>query len=307
MTTDHQSGSLAKRVLDRIEGERVRPRPRWEFLARDWFFWLLGGVSVALGAVAIAAALFEVANADWRFWAATHGDFMNFFLSAAPFLWILALALFILVGYVNIRRTRRGYRYPFWLIALGAVLTSAVLGGALFAAGLGEPIEEAVGDHPPFYRPIEAAERAWWLSPEHGLLGGTVVGVSSTSDAFTLRSFDGSLWQVGADALSTTSAAVVERGGEVRIVGVPSKATSTFEGCYVFAWQVEGARRAPPPAAPFALRLKAGAPSGTTAVAVAAPAGAPGVPRVETFSVTARSNPCTGVSPYGSPRAISGD
>jgi hypothetical protein len=312
MPNDHTS-DLAKRVLDRIEGERLAPRPRWEFLARDWFFWLLGGVSVAFGASAIAAALFELANADWRFWAATHGDFAAFFLAAAPFLWILALALFVLVGYVNLRRTRRGYRYPFWLIALGSVLTSAVLGSALFAAGLGEPIEEALGDHPPFYRPIEAAERGWWDAPGKGLLGGTVVGVSSSSDSFYLKSFDGVLWRVDAGALGATSTTAAERGGVVRVVGVPA-GSSTFEGCFVFSWQVAGSRRAVPAPRPIALIARSGkaaaatsAPGAVTAVAtLRAPAGAPGAPAAETFAAPARSNPCTGVSPYG-PRYSAGE
>jgi hypothetical protein len=273
--TNEPATSVAKRVLERIEGEHIAPRPRWEFLAREWFFWALGGASVALGALAVAAALFEVANADWRFWAATHGDFFAFLLSAAPFLWLVALALFILVGYENIRRTRRGYRYPFWLIALGAVLTSAVLGATLFAAGLGERIEEAPGDSLPFYRPIEAAERGWWIEPARGLLGGEVVAVSSTSDGFVLRDFDGALWQIDAGALSSTSIAAVARGGEVRVIGVPDpRATSTFVGCYVFPWQIKGAARAKPLAVPFA------------------------PPAAEIFAFVARKNPCTGVAPY---------
>ncbi|MGH7175429.1 MAG: hypothetical protein ACREGR_03675 [Minisyncoccia bacterium] len=283
MTDSPQPDSLVKKVLERIEGERLTPRPRWEFLARDWFFWLLGGISVALGALAIAAALFELANAGWPFFAETHQDFLTFFLQAAPFLWLLALALFILLGYENIRRTRRGYRYPFWLIATGAVLTSAVLGSALFAAGLGENIEEAIGDHPPFYRPIELEEHGWWLSPARGLLGGTVISVSSTSDTFMIKDFKGDLWQVDAAALSSTSATALERGGVVRVIGAPqADATSTFEACFVFPWEVEGARRLPPLLAPFA------------------------PPPVEKFSAAVRSNPCTGVSPY-KPTASAGE
>jgi len=278
--------SLTKRVLEQIEGERVAPRPRWEFVLENWFFWTLGGVAVALGAFAAAAALFEIANAGWAFYAKTHPDLLTFFIQAAPFLWLIALAVFIFVGYTNIRRTKRGYRYPFWIIACGAVLTSIVLGTALFAAGFGQEIDEAIGDHPPFYRPVVVEEHSWWENPSRGLLGGMVVAVSGANDSFTLQDFNGSSWTIDASELSTTSLAAVERGGQVRVIGVPDPdATSTLEACYVFAWQTYGAHNPAPPPAPFAVIP----------------------PPNETIAPATRSDECKGIRPYGPPRAAPGE
>ena len=283
MTAPEQpTTTLAARVLARIARDHIVPRPRWEFIFKNYFFWTLGALAVALGAFAFSAALFEVENAGWRLAVATHPDFLTFLLSAAPFLWALALALFVLIGYANIRRTNRGYRYPLALIAFGAVITSVALGSALYAFGLGGELEEAVGDHPPFYRPILVAERSWWLAPERGLLGGSVVSVAPGISSFTLRDFAGGVWRVDGSDLSAPDLTVVARGGIVRVVGVPAAATSSvFHACFVFPWEIRGAQPEP-------------VPSPLAAISSTSERSAP----------AARSEECKGIRPYQQLRTL---
>lgn len=236
----HQS--LVSRVLEKIEEDHVRPRPRWEFLFKNCSFWFLGAVAVGVGALAFSAALFEVENSGWQYFAATHGDFITFFFAAAPFLWLGILLLFIALGYINIRRTNRGYRYPLSVIALGAILTSITLGSALYAAGYGGDVEGAIGDHPPFYRPVLMAERSWWTDPEKGLLGGIVVSVASDTTSFTLKDFSGREWTIDSTDVHGPDLVALLRGGAVRIAGVPIVVgTSTpFHACFVFPWRTFG-------------------------------------------------------------------
>ncbi len=287
MNTPHQSHEspdhLAQRVLDRITTEKVTPRPRWEFLFKNYSFWTLGAAAVALGAVAFSAALFEVENAGWSLYAATHADLLRFFLDVVPLLWVAALAAFILIGYANIRHTRRGYRYPLALIALGAVLTSVTLGTGLYATGLGGEIEEAIGSHPPFYRPILDEERSWWLAPGKGLLGGVVLSVgpaaSSSKLTFVLKDFSGHVWYVNGADLRNPDLTVLAHGGIVRIVGVPvatSATSSTFHACFIFPWEVFGTIAIPP--LPKSLAFIAST--------------------SERIAGTARSELCRGIRPY---------
>ena len=283
--TDHPSHQetndpLARRVLERIESEHVRPRPRWEFIFKNYTFWTLGALAVILGAFAFSAAFFEVANADWSLYAATHPDFLSFFLQAAPFLWVFVLALFIGLGYANIRHTKRGYRYPLSIIALGAILTSMVLGSALYALGAGEVIEQSLGDHPPFYRPVLTEERAWWQAPQQGVLGGQVLSVA-TGTSFTLKDFAGNVWQIDSDDLRASDITPLVVGDTVRVVGAPTTATSTsFHACFVFFWQLPGRPGMPPPA-------------------IASSS--------ERSTPLERSDECKGIRPYGALRALHGD
>ena len=248
MTTldEQKGGRLANRILERIKGERLTPRPRWEFLVKDYFFWILGVFAVILGAFAVTAMLFEITNVDWRLSVATHSSFLSFLLASAPLFWIIALILFICIGYLNVRRTNHGYRYPLTIIALGAVLTSLALGTSLYTAGFGRVVEEVIGDHPPFYRPIITAERSWWLAPEKGLLGGQIISVAPHDVSFVLSDFSGRSWKVDESDLHTPDLAAVARGGIVRVVGLPvqtnaaSTTNATFHACFVFSWEMHG-------------------------------------------------------------------
>ncbi len=277
-TNPHES-PFAKRVLERITDEHVAPRPYWEFAFKNYFFWSLGVVAVILGAFAFSAMTFEIANVDWRFALVTHSSFFSFFLDAAPFLWVGALALFILIGYINVRRTNHGYRYPLSIIALGAVLTSVALGTAFYATGFGGALEDVAGMNLPFHRPILMAEHSWWLSPEKGLLGGTVESAAPGGSSFILRDFNGASWQIDGGDLRTPDLIAVARGGVVRVVGVPTTATSSgFHACFVLPWGSRGIslKVSPPPPPPLAVLASTS----------------------ERGSVSARSEACRGIRPY---------
>jgi hypothetical protein len=232
---------LAERVLGRIQSEHLTPRPRWEFLLKNYVFWGLGALAVIFGSLAFSATLFEIQNVDWRLSPATHADLFSFFLATAPFIWVFVLALFTLFGYLYVRRTTHGYRYPLTMIMLGVVFLSLLFGTVLYAAGLGGQVEESLGDHPPFYRPILVEERSWWVAPEKGLLGGEVENVAPDATTFVLHDFSGKNWNIETSDLRARDIAVIVQGGTVRIIGTPATSTSAlFHACFVFPWQMRG-------------------------------------------------------------------
>jgi hypothetical protein len=248
-TIHHQNQDpLAKRVLGRITDDHVTPRPRWEFLLKNYVFWGLGALAVVCGALAFSATLFEIQNVDWQWYMVTHTDFLSFFLSAAPFLWVSALTLSILVGYWYIRRTAHGYRYPLMMISCGAIILSLSFGGGLHVLGFGEEIEEMLGDHPPFYRPILVEQRSWWVEPEKGLLGGDIENVASGTASLVLRDFSGQSREIDTEDLRDQDLTALTRGETVRIVGAPTTATSsTFHACFVLPWKKENQKNKPSP------------------------------------------------------------
>jgi hypothetical protein len=254
-TTNEQTHEhLAKRVLGRINDEHLTPRPRWEFILKNYALWGVGILAVALGALAFSAILFEIQNVDWRLSPATHTDGFSFFFATAPFIWVLALALFTLVGYLYVRRTKHGYRYPLVVIAFSAVLLSVACGSGLYLIGFGGEVEESIGDHPPFYRPILVEERSWWLAPDKGLLGGEVAEVAPHIDTFMLRDFSGHVWTIETNDLRNRDLAVIARGGTVRVIGTPATSTdAVFHACFVFPWTTRGGYQREPFPPPFAV------------------------------------------------------
>lgn len=272
---------LTKKVFERIDSEHLTPRPRWEFLFKNYTLWALGSLAIVLGALAVSATLFQLQNVDWRLGSATHADFLSFFFAAAPLMWVAALALFILIGYINIHRTTHGYRYPLTVIVLGMVFLSLAFGGGLYYMGFGSAVDEVIGDHPPFYRPIILQERSWWTAPEKGLLTGKVVSVTPSVSSFTLQDFNGREWKVDTDDLRARDMTLVARGGAVRVVGLPVATTSSrFHACFVFPGETRGVNKKEPLPSPLTV--------------VASTSG----------SVKERSNECKGIRPYADLHAI---
>ena len=277
-----ESHLLAERVLTKISREHMTPRPRWRYVFRNRALWIAAVLALGIAALSSAAILFILANAGWRYAPATHGNTFALLLAVLPSVWLVALILFIVAGYWNIRHTARGYRYPLPLVVAMVVLFSVLSGAVLFTAGFGQEVEEGIGAYVPFYHPFLGQERSWWLDTSHGLLMGRIVTLSPDFSSFTLQTSSGVLWHINTSDLRSADITILARGGTVRVVGVPRAATSTtpFHACFVFPWEIRGSFFTPP------IPL------------VALP------PPSEIISRGERSKLCKGVRPYKPLRAL---
>ena len=116
---------LEKRVMERIESEKIAPRPFYVFLAKRAVFWVLAGLSLVIGATCFALAIFVAS--DFYHTGGKAFDEMPFdeLTGGLPMLWLLSFALLAVSATYSIGQTRRGYRvkrgmslHPFQLRAL---------------------------------------------------------------------------------------------------------------------------------------------------------------------------------------------
>lgn len=242
---DAPAEPFADKILDRIEKEHVVPAPRWIYVLPNALFWLLWIVSALAGAAAVAAAAFVLANAGWEFRVIVYDHWWRFMLDALPLIWISALVILMIAAYENMRHTSLGYRYPVWVVVGLNVLGSVVLGGVLYAAGIGERVEEGIGRRIPMHRSALSHQRVLWINPDRGLLAGRVSGMTDSGDAFLLRTYDGNAWTVSLINANARSRSVAKRFSDVRVVGVeavisPTSTLPVFHACFIFPWVVQG-------------------------------------------------------------------
>lgn len=237
------SQDFALKVLDRIEEERVVPRPRWQFTMKNRLFWVLGVLSVIVGSLLAAALVFALVNAGWEYREITHHGFFGFASQILPTLWIVALLGALLLAYENFRHTSRGYRVSL-IVILGLCFMVVVFGGALFYfGGAGRLIEEEVGGRIPMYRPVMMQQKMMWSRPEQGLLAGQVIEYDKVQSLLRLRGFDGNTYLLTTKDLADDSLEVLTEVGEsVRVMGAFAKLTDGsnvpfFRPCYVFPWE----------------------------------------------------------------------
>lgn len=271
---------LTQKVLDRIEVERVEPRPAWQFTWKNRLYWLLFALLVILASCSLSALLFSLANAGWEFASVTNDTFGDFFWSVLPSVWIIAAIVVMFLAYENFRHTKNGYRLPFLTAAGFGVLGIVVAGLALYASGFGQVVDEELGGQLPFYQPTFNRQQTMWMQPDRGLLAGEVMDVDTQNASFRIKSFDGQVWSLSSADLSPRSRDMLMSKNIVRVVGIISSVDENgnpvFKPCFVFPWDVHGGRfPSPPPMPRVAIHVE-----------------------VERKIPDARSTDCKGVRPY---------
>jgi hypothetical protein len=192
---------LSNKILQKIKEEKIEPKPRWQFLLKNYAFWAAFGVSVIIGGLAFCVVLGILVDNDWDIYRlAAENPGKKIFLSL-PFLWILALVLFLAAAFYYCKRTKCGYRYEVYSIIGLSILGSVILGSIFhFSFGMGREMEALVAEKVPYYQKFYSPcnDRILWLQPEKGLLAGEIIKISSPN-SFDLKDFNDSFWVVKKD------------------------------------------------------------------------------------------------------------
>ena len=239
-----KDGSLKRTVLDRIDREGVCPRSRLFFQSRECLVWTLWLVTVLGGALAVAVSLFVLLHRRYALYEATHANFLTFLVEVLPYVWLLTFAVMILCAVINLRRTRRGYRYSISLMAISSVLVSFAGGALLQLFGLGALIDHEFGQFMPTYPSQARLERALWQAPTEGRLLGTLVGPVGVATATVwFRDVEGDRWQVNITDFHSADHQTLSSRERVRLLGVTrvpvsdaTTSTARFHACGAFPW-----------------------------------------------------------------------
>lgn len=225
--------TLRERVLSCIDNERVCPRGRFLFLCYDSIVWILWGLSVIIGALAVAVALFVVSESRTRLFLITHDSFWAFFLDVAPYVWVVVFGVMSLFAIVNLRHTKRGYRYTVVQLLASSVILSLAGGAALQLVGFGHGLDTALGKRVPMYVSQEKFEKKLWLMPEEGrLIGRQVVATVAPTSTVIFEDIAGERWTVTVTDLSAYDVALLASEATVRMVGTSSDSVGRrFHAC----------------------------------------------------------------------------
>lgn len=207
-------GDFDKRLIGKIKEEKLNPKPRWQFLFKNYVIWLSGLLSLMVGAAAIAVMIYLFQNNDWEL--VPQLGFWELFVITLPYFWIVFLGLFIFILNYNFRHTERGYRYPIWMIAGGSVVASLALGGLLYAGGWGEKIDNTLAAAPYYDRFINR-NVVYWHKPEGGRLAGVVEEAGADGRTVTIIDPLGRRWEV----VATSMPAMPRPGEPVKVLGRP--------------------------------------------------------------------------------------
>jgi len=188
-----------QKLLSKIKGNKLSPTPRWHFLLKNYVIWVVGGLSLLIGAGAVSVLTYLTINNDLQIHHVLNKTWGEVMLLTLPYFWLIFLGLFILVIYYNIKHTKRGYRYPLWAVLVVAILSSVILGEGLFLLGVGEKIDSIFSRRAPLYARLINPQLEFWSQPAEGRLVGLPMEIledEGEGGGFTLVDCNKKEWQI---------------------------------------------------------------------------------------------------------------
>jgi hypothetical protein len=207
--------SSAQKIIEKIKEARIKPKPRWEFLLKNYLIWAIFAVAISVGSLAFGVIIFMFKNANWQSYAANEGIAKKLLISL-PYFWFIILIIFIIIAFYNLKHTPKGYKYNPLLVVAASIIASIMIGSIVYATGGGEKLEDIFYRRMPFYQKIIKFHGQMMLAPEKGRVPGVVIEV--TQDNILIQDFRGNIWNI------TTSTEQFVIGQRVIINGItPSK------------------------------------------------------------------------------------
>lgn len=212
-------------ILEEIEKRHVVPLPRGHFIAKRALFWGLAVISVITGAISMATAVYvfldndyisDHANIDKLFDQRPHVEVI---VQSIPYVWLLALILFIIVASFGLRHTRKGYRYPTLRVISGSLLVSALLCGVLNAFDVGKLVHRCLIEHIQSYNKLVYTNEILWVQTPKGMLGGKIAAYPVKDSLVVIRDYKKRLWTVDISRAEVRDGTRIVTGKYLKITG----------------------------------------------------------------------------------------
>jgi len=231
---------ISKNILQKIKEDEIRPYSKRRFLFKRSMVWTVFILSIMLGSVSSAIALFQLRYAEWDLYQHLSHSVLEFALLVIPFFWLIFLLGFTGFAYYYFRRTEQGYRYPTLWVISGSIVVSIIGGGLLYATGLPERVETAFGENVPFYRELQERRKRVWMLPGQGLLAGRITKLIS-ADKIQIEDLHGHIWVIDISDTIWRGRLRPAQNLRIKIIG-QMKGESQFVADEIRPWHGRGKR-----------------------------------------------------------------
>lgn len=189
---------MSKNILEKIQKEHIKPKPRWTFQMKNYGLWVSGVLAIAVGGITVSVIIYTIQNNDWDLYAETKNNLAGFVIRTLPYFWVLLLGLFLAISYYNITHTKKGYRLRIRHLLLINIGASVVLGSVLALTGTGYTVNAELEQNIPFYSSHLMPRHYEWAHPEDGVLSGRVIMIIDENN-FSLQDIRRQKWLIVID------------------------------------------------------------------------------------------------------------
>ena len=187
-----------QKLFEKIKKEGVSPKPGWIFTVKNYLLWTAGVAFILVEGAAVSVIIYILRYSEWGVYEQLTDGLGQFLLLVLPIFWLILLAALAWVVFFDIRYTKRGYRYPVYMVVLSALLAGLALGAIFSSLGVGRYIDHTLSGSAPYYSEVINPRVGFWCQPEEGRLAGVVVS-DSLPEKFILYGCRQKSWTVGMD------------------------------------------------------------------------------------------------------------
>lgn len=220
---ENEKKTISELVKEKITKENVKPIPKWQFVLKHGFLWILLIILLVVAAVSVGVAILEFADVEWDLRPMLGIGIAPFIFQIFPFFWLVLFGSMALLAYFNFMATPKGYKYPGYQIILFGILLIILTGTGVHYLGMSRGIRDRAFDAP-LIRDFMHKKEEMWNNPEKGLLAGVIVEYDQTNAS--LKSIDGQIWNVNIENLDLPTNQKISEGQKIKVIG---KKTGEFQ------------------------------------------------------------------------------
>ncbi|MEI8186384.1 MAG: hypothetical protein WCG19_06790 [Chlorobiaceae bacterium] len=214
-----------------IEDKKIEQIPRWRFNAVRIGAWLIVGALGILLSLGGAIALYISINHDYSNGHEHSLHFLQHYpllvnvLMSLPYVWFILIAVFFLVIFTAVSRSKKGYSYSAVRVITWLLLTTIPLSVVFYTSGIGRSLHWYLTEHYSVYFHLVNGNEQDWTQPENGRLGGKVISYNEKTHVMILKSFHNDLWTIDMKHAWSDSDTLFVPGNYVKILGVQTTST----------------------------------------------------------------------------------
>jgi hypothetical protein len=208
--------NISDKTLNLIAKRKIKPIPKWEFIAKNWVLWTSLIICLILLILGFSLTIF--------------GFIDNIIV---PYLWSFIAVIFLLVTYFLFEKTKGAYHFPKWQILISITVLGLIIALAFFKIGLALKLDKSL-DNLPYYRQMVPMKLTAWSNPQSGYLSGTITKIID-KNSFELIDFSKKFWIISTENAIVRGRVSLIIGQEIKLIGTQNSDTN-FKADEIRPW-----------------------------------------------------------------------
>lgn len=194
---DYDTPSVMDAVLREIKQQEITPRPRWQFVMRDYILWSFLAAATIVGAIVMAIVFTVVSDHPWELMRFMKKGKLQFAFTVLPYIWIVLYVVIIGIAWKIAQETKHGYKRMTYILAT-SLLLSIVLGMVLSVFAIGRTLLMTTQEYMPGANAV-LTQDSWLHDPSEGRIAGRIIAIDDESNLWQVEDAQGQVWSVAVD------------------------------------------------------------------------------------------------------------